>query len=480
MRQADKYKKVTLGVERVCAKRDSSWRIAKKNALLSAAKAGLVLVQTCIFYFVWVVGYREYRLETWVMWQDIFLVGIYFALTCVLGRVYGGYQISRISIGESIYSIAVAQVFVIFFQYLVLCITTFRILNPVMMLVLLVLEIFVSSLWAPLAKKIYGSLFPARVTYIIYQDSESYREIKPLYNMNWKFSIQGALDLSEGLDCILGKISQADAVFLCGLHSSDRNTVLKYCIDHGIQVYIRPKIGDLLINGSSQMQLMNMLILHCGRNRTSFLYQCVKRLMDITMSGLTLIVISPIMFVVGLAIHIYDRGPAFYKQVRLTKDGKQFEILKFRSMREDAEKDGVARLATEGDDRITPIGRFIRKVRLDELPQLINILKGDMSIVGPRPERPEIAAQYEKDMPEFGLRLQAKAGLTGYAQVYGKYNTRPYDKLQMDLLYIANQSILLDWKIIFATVKVLFMPESTQGIAAGQLTASGKSENTTH
>ena len=145
----------------------------------------------------------------------------------------------------------------------------------------------------------------------------------------------------------------------------------------------------------------------------------------------------------------------------------------------DAEKDGVARLATEGDARITPIGRFIRKVRLDELPQLINILKGDMSIVGPRPERPEIAAQYEEDMPEFSLRLQVKAGLTGYAQVYGKYNTRPYNKLQMDLLYVANQSILLDLKIIFVTVKVLFMPESTQGIEAGQLTASRKSEKNT-
>ena len=297
--------------------------------------------------------------------------------------------------------------------------------------------------------------------------------------MKWKFSIQGALDLSEGVDYILEKISQADAVFLCGLHSSDRNVVLKYCIDRGIQVYIRPKIGDLLISGSSQMQLMNMPILHCGRNRTSMLYQCIKRLMDIVMSGLTLLVISPVMLLVAIAIRCYDGGPAFYKQIRLTKDGRQFEILKFRSMCVDAEKDGVARLATEGDARITPIGRFIRKVRLDELPQLINILKGDMSIVGPRPERPEIAAQYEEDMPEFSLRLQVKAGLTGYAQVYGKYNTRPYDKLQMDLLYVANQSILLDLKIIFVTVKVLFMPESTQGIEAGQLTASRKSEKNT-
>jgi len=147
-------------------------------------------------------------------------------------------------------------------------------------------------------------------------------------------------------------------------------------------------------------------------------------------------------------------------------------VLKFRSMRVDAEKDGVARLSSgDKDDRITPIGKVIRKVRIDELPQLFNILFGDMSIVGPRPERPEIAEQYVKELPEFELRLQAKAGLTGYAQVYGKYNTTPYDKLQMDLMYIASPSVLADLKIMFATIKILFMPESTEGIAEGTTTA---------
>ena len=139
----------------------------------------------------------------------------------------------------------------------------------------------------------------------------------------------------------------------------------------------------------------------------------------------------------------------------------------------DAEKDGVARLSTgENDDRVTPVGRVIRSLRIDEIPQLFNILGGSMSFVGPRPERPEIAKQYEKDLPEFNLRLQAKAGLTGLAQVYGKYNTDPYDKLQMDLMYIANPSIIEDLRIIFATIKILFMKESTEGVAEGQTTAS--------
>ena len=141
-------------------------------------------------------------------------------------------------------------------------------------------------------------------------------------------------------------------------------------------------------------------------------------------------------------------------------------------MKVDAEKDGVARLASEHDDRITPVGRIIRKLRIDELPQIFNILSGSMSVVGPRPERPEIFEQYEKVMPEFALRLQVKAGLTGYAQVYGKYNTPPYDKVQMDLLYIANQSIIQDIKLMMLTFKIIFVPESTEGVKEGQITAA--------
>jgi len=177
------------------------------------------------------------------------------------------------------------------------------------------------------------------------------------------------------------------------------------------------------------------------------------------------------MIITALAIKLYDRGPVLYKQTRLTQGRKEFEILKFRSMRVDAEKDGLARLASTSDDRITPVGKVIRAIRFDELPQLFNILCGDMTIVGPRPERPEIAEQYEEDVPEFGLRLQVKAGLTGYAQIHGKYNTEPVDKLQMDLMYINNMSVVEDVRLIFSTIKILFLPESTEGVAVGATTA---------
>ena len=197
----------------------------------------------------------------------------------------------------------------------------------------------------------------------------------------------------------------------------------------------------------------------------------VKRLIDIVCAVILLLVASPFMLITAIAIKLYDGGPVLYKQVRCTRDMQEFKILKFRSMRTDAEKDGVARLASKNDSRITPIGKFIRKVRIDELPQLFNILKGEMSFIGPRPERPEIIRQYQEEMPEFTFRTKVKAGLAGYAQVYGKYNTTPYDKLKLDLFYIENYSVWLDIKLMLLTLKILFQPDSTEGVEENQTTA---------
>lgn len=168
--------------------------------------------------------------------------------------------------------------------------------------------------------------------------------------------------------------------------------------------------------------------------------------------------------IIALCIKVTDRGPVFYKQKRLTKDGKVFDIYKFRTMIQNAEKHTGARLASAEDDRILPVGRMLRRIRLDELPQLWNILIGDMSLVGPRPERPELAEKIEETIPEFSYRLKVKAGLTGYAQVFGKYNTTSYDKLKLDLTYIQNYSIWLDLKLMLMTPKIMLMKESTEGI----------------
>jgi exopolysaccharide biosynthesis polyprenyl glycosylphosphotransferase len=242
-------------------------------------------------------------------------------------------------------------------------------------------------------------------------------------------------------------------------------------------MYMMPKIPDVLIKGSVQLHLFDTPLYMTREYALSFGQRFWKRAVDVVCSLILLIVTSPIFLVTAAAIHLYDKGPVFYKQVRCTMDQKEFKIIKFRSMRVDAEKDGVARLAAQNDDRITPIGHFIRKVRIDELPQLINILQGDMSFIGPRPERPEIIAQYVEEMPEFVFRMKVKAGLAGYAQIYGKYNTTPYDKLKLDLTYIQNYSFWLDIKLMLLTLKILLTPESTEGVGEGQVTAMHNEED---
>ena len=263
-----------------------------------------------------------------------------------------------------------------------------------------------------------------------------------------------------------------ETVFICGIQSHERNMILKYCVSRGISVYVLPRIGDIILSGAKQVHMFHLPMLRLDRAVMKPEGMAIKRCFDIVVSIAALIVASPVMLITAIAIKAEDGGPVLYRQIRLTKGGRIFKIAKFRSMRVDAEKDGVARLSTgDNDDRITRVGRIIRKLRIDELPQLLNVLYGTMSIVGPRPERPEIAEQYEQTLPEFRLRLQVKAGITGYAQVFGKYNTTPYDKLQMDLMYIANPSIFEDMRILLATIKILFIPESTEGVAEGQITA---------
>lgn len=454
-------------------KRYTEGELKVRNAVLHGAKFCLALALSGLFAAAW-FGYYAPRIHAPFYFNGNWLVcGLYLVLYVLFAKLYGGFQIGISRISEIIYSQCIAQLFAGAAMYCVICLLTYAAANPLPLLGAMGVGMLVGALWAQLANRLNNRLFPPKRTAIIYDYEEAYRAIEGIHKMSWKFDVQEAVSISAGLDTVLARIEDAEAVFLCGISSSERNSILKFCVEQDIEAYIRPKIGDLLLSSARRIHLMNLPVLYCQRNQTSLWYQTFKRGLDLLIAGVALVVLSPFLALTALAVKLYDGGPVLYKQQRLTKDGRTFGILKFRSMRVDAEKDGVARLASEKDERITPVGKVIRAIRFDELPQLINILKGDMSIVGPRPERPEIAAQYEETMPEFSLRLQVKAGLTGYAQVYGKYNTSPYDKLQMDLIYIANQSMVQDIKLMLATVKVLFMRESTEGVAEGQTTAKG-------
>ena len=453
----------------------------KRQALITLFSAVLTLVNGALFTLVW---FRYYKMKMYIFpffaKGDLIVIFLYTVLYCVFAQLYGGFEVTFHGAGELTYSHAVSAVLTGAIMYLITALLMRAVPNVLPMLVLILASILAGGLWAWCVKKLTAKLLAARPILLIYDNQDAREDGEAiLKSLPGVFRFLDSVDASQGAKALEREIEArgARAVMLCGIPSSLRNDLVKYCIDHGIEAYVRPNIGDFLIKGARSLQLDNLPVLLCHRASPSILYLAIKRLMDIVLSLIGLVVFSPFMLVTAIAIKAYDHGPILYKQLRLTKDRKKFYVYKFRSMKVDAEKDGVARLAQQGDDRITPVGRIIRMLRIDEMPQLFCILLGTMSIVGPRPERPEIAQQYEKDFPEFALRLQAKAGLTGLAQVYGKYNTTPYNKLQMDLQYIGSMGIVTDLKIIFATVKILFFPESTEGVAQGQVTAERGKKN---
>ena len=452
----------------------------KRQALITLFSAVLTLVNGALFTLVW---FRYYKMKMYIFpffaKGDLIVIFLYTVLYCVFAQLYGGFEVTFHGAGELTYSHAVSAVLTGAIMYLITALLMRAVPNVLPMLVLILASILAGGLWAWCVKKLTAKLLAARPILLIYDNQDAREDGEAiLKSLPGVFRFLDSVDASQGAKALEREIEArgARAVMLCGIPSSLRNDLVKYCIDHGIEAYVRPNIGDFLIKGARSLQLDNLPVLLCHRASPSILYLAIKRLMDIVLSLIGLVVFSPFMLVTAIAIKAYDHGPILYKQLRLTKDRKKFYVYKFRSMKVDAEKDGVARLAQQGDDRITPVGRIIRMLRIDEMPQLFCILLGTMSIVGPRPERPEIAQQYEKDFPEFALRLQAKAGLTGLAQVYGKYNTTPYNKLQMDLQYIGSMGIVTDLKIIFATVKILFFPESTEGVPQGQVTAEREKE----
>lgn len=289
---------------------------------------------------------------------------------------------------------------------------------------------------------------------------------------NDKYNVAGEISYDTDIEVIDRMVDNYDAVLINDVPSEKRNRILKICFAKGKRVYVTPKISDIIMRSADMLAVFDTPLVLANNGTLSITERIIKRAFDIFLSALGLIILSPLMILVSLAIFLYDRGPVFYRQTRYTKNGRTFKILKFRSMIPNAEKDGKARLATENDNRITPVGRVIRAMRIDELPQFFNILSGDMSFVGPRPERPEIADEYTKEVPEFAFRLKVKAGLTGYAQIFGKYNTTSYDKLKLDMIYVENCSLLMDLKLLLLTLKVIFIKESTEGLEEGQTTAS--------
>ena len=414
-----------------------------------------------IFAAIWYGYYAPdiilpfYRRGNWV------LIGIYCLLTVLFFKAYGGFKLGYLKKTDMLYSQILSMLCVNFVSYFLVSLIGRHFMPFSPILIMTGIDIAFISIWTFLTAKFYILIYPPRRLIILYGSSQAAALVLKMSQRVDKYMICESVSINESPEKIKELILKYEGVIICDIPAGMRNDYLKFCFSRSIRAYIAPKISDIIIRGADDIRLFDTPLLLCRNYGLDFEQRLVKRIFDIVFSLIALIPALPFMIVSAIAVKLYDGGPVLYKQKRLTIDKKEFFVYKFRSMIVDAEKDGKPRLASDVDDRITPVGKILRKFRIDEFPQLLNILKGDMSVVGPRPERPELTELYEKEMPEFEFRLKVKAGLTGYAQVTGVYDTSPYDKLKMDLMYIENYSLRMDLQIILMTLKTMFFPGKT-------------------
>lgn len=449
-----------------------SYKERYKHLLNGIACLLLWIVQVVAFAYIWYEIYvpsmaiedRFWHRGNWAV------VGMYGLLLFFFTQVLGGYRIGYSRITEMVLSNYIAIICANVVEYFQLCL----ILNDYVpfepLALLMVAELIFVVPYVYIVRKLYVQMYPPRKMIVVYGNYSPESLISKINTRKDKYNVCATVSYTIGYDKLFEMFKDYGAVIISDVPAEARNDIMKYCYQQSIRTYVTPKISDVILRGAEDIHMFDTPLLLSRNQGLTITQRFWKRTMDIVLSLIGLAIVAPFMIITAVIIKLTDGGPVFYTQERLTRDGRAFEILKFRSMRSDSE-DAGARLAMKDDDRVTPIGKFIRRIHFDEIPQILNILKGDMSIVGPRPEREEIQKQYEEVIPEFPFRLKVKAGLTGYAQVYGKYNTTPYDKVKMDIAYIENYSLWMDIKLIMMTVKVLFQKENSEGVDSNQTTA---------
>lgn len=445
-----------------------------KGLLRFWSAALLVAVQTAIFAYVWLVWYRKIGSGYFVRGNYVF-IGLYALMNLFVLNLYGGFRIGQLRVQEILYSQVLSILCVNAVYYLQMCLIGRWLfltnLEPLAYMTLV--NIAIAVVWTLCVNKLYVKIYPPRQILVLYGKTVPELLIQKLKTRRDKYHICETVHCKRDMEGLEEKLSQYDSVLMSEVPGSIRDRVLKYCYQNGVRCYVVPTVADIMIMGSEKMQVMDVELMLLRNQGLSAGERSTKRAFDLVAGLIATVIASPFMAIIALAIKLYDGGPVLFTHDRLTRDGKVFKIYKFRSMRVQQEQTGYC-LTRKHDDRITPVGKVIRKLHLDELPQLLNIVKGDMSFVGPRPETPALAAEYTSHLPEFPFRLKVKAGLTGYAQVYGRYNTTPEDKLKMDLTYIEKYSFWLDLKLMLLTFKILFQKENTEGIEDWQTSAEVK------
>ena len=440
-----------------------------KRIVKFLSSAIIVVLELTLYVYVWMNYYNVNMTVAFWRRGNWLVAGEYLVLLLLLHRMYGGLKVGIYKYWNLVYSHMISIVGVNVFSYVQVVLFDKKMHNPTALIVMTFVDLILVMVWAGAFKKLYVFLFPKKRLLLVYGKKPMFHLMNRIGTREDKYEIALTVPINCGIEKIVKQAEDYDGVIIGDIAARARNQLLKLCYEKNIRSYTVPKISDILLRSSVELNIFDSP-LYLSRNIDGLAWdqKVVKRIEDVVIAFILLVLTSPFFLFIAIAIKCTDRGPVFYMQNRLTIGGKVFQIYKFRTMIVDAEKKSGPVKAGERDPRILPVGRFLRATRLDELPQLINILKGDMSLVGPRPERPELAKTITKHIPEFSYRLKVKAGLTGYAQIHGRYCTTSYDKLKLDLTYIRKYSILLDLKLILMTPKVLFMKESTDGFEEGK------------
>ena len=432
------------------------------NISIFLSKAALLFAVLSAFFSGQTVFYEQ---TLYYFWGNYVVLLVYAANLLLVSRVFNGFSFGSSDLHEIILSWILSLLITNSLAYLLLSLLEYRMLDVVGFFLILVFQFILVIPMAIIINSIYYRLHPAQKTIIIYNSEDIAREYCAIIRKHRKkFIVHYAMPHSTPTENLLDRITESETVFFLDVDIAKNEILLEHCFKHEKHTYVMPTFSSVLLNTAEISWISNVPVFLSKSSAIDPVPLFVKRCIDILFSAIMLAALSWLMLIVSAAVWLYDRHAPIYKQRRVTKGGKEFTLYKFRSMKPDAEADGVARLSVQGDERITPIGRLIRKTRIDELPQLINVLAGSMSLVGPRPERPEILKQYEMIHPNFSLRTKVKAGITGYAQIYGKYNTAPDEKLFLDIMYIERFSIWQDIKLILQTLKIIFISSSTEGI----------------
>ena len=428
----------------------------------------LLILSAATGIFLYLITHHYPETDFWFKGYVVF-VFLYLVIFIMFASTYRCFKIGTLRLREILFAYGITVFLTDFIMYFVLSLSAKMLLPLRHMLIYMVVQWITGGCLYLASDQLYYLLYPTREAIVICsEDMHEVTTAQKISVLKERHHISEICSEADGLEKIMEKIERYSTVFIGNIDRSIRIELTDYCFETGKRLLMMPTVEDIIFHNAYETFLGDSLVYLCRNRAFTPEQELLKRLMDIAGSLIGIVLTSPILFFSAMIIKLQDGGPIFFLQTRYTKNMKPFKMIKFRSMVVDAEKDG-AQFTVDGDKRITPFGRFMRRYRIDELPQFFNILMGDMSLVGPRAERIENVEYYMTLLPEFRYRMKVKAGLTGYAQIYGKYNTSYEDKLKMDMLYIENCSILRDWQLLFLTLNVLFTPESTEGFAVEKL-----------